>query len=107
MDLGPVGVVAGLILLAQTVIAAYFASRNKHLSARSKRLSRLEPAHIDLLDWAFQVRQMAAARGWKGIPALPSSVQGWFLEEEDEDPLELEMLKQQAVRRRERSQDPS
>lgn len=102
LGLGPVGVVAGLILLTQTGIAAFFASRNKHLSVRSKRLSRLEPAHLDLLDWAYQVRRRAAARGWE-LPKLPPSVQEYYLEEEQEESLELEMLGQQVVQRYEAS----
>lgn len=102
-----VGVIAAVLLLAQTVIAAFFASRNKHLSARSKRLSRLEPAHLDLLDWAFQVRTKAAARGWN-LPQLPPSVASYYLEEgEEEMVVEDEMKRLQAVRRHEEQHPPS
>jgi hypothetical protein len=106
MDLGPVGVLAAVILLVQTVIAAISASRNRHLSARSKRLTRVEPAYLDLVDWAYQVQVWASGKGQlKSIPPLPQSVRGIALDEESEMQAELEALKRQAAKRHDR--DPS
>lgn len=103
MDLGPVGVVAAVILLVQTVIAAISASRNRHLSARSKRLSRVEPAYLDLVDWAYQVQVWASGKGQlKTLPPLPHSVRSIALDEETEMQAELEALKRQAARRHDR-----
>lgn len=106
MELGPVGVIAAVILLIQTVIAATSASRNRHLSARSKRLSRVEPAYLDLVDWAYQVQVWASSKGHRNdLPQLPLSVRGIALDEETEMQAELEALKRQAARRHDRESD--
>lgn len=105
-DLGSVGVLAAVILLIQTAIAAISASRNRHLSARSKRLSRVEPAYLDLVDWAYQTQVWATRKGLRPeMPRLPKSVRDLALEEEGDMQVELEALRRQAERRRDNSRD--
>jgi len=75
MDLGPVGVLAGLIVLAQTIIAAIFVSKHRLYVAAYRWRRRMEPIHLDLLDWAFEVQTWAAKRGQRDqLPPLPDSL---------------------------------
>ena len=86
MDLGPVGVVAAVILLAQTIIAAVFAARNRRGDAAYRWRRQMEPVHLDLLDWASSVQMWAAAKGLRqDIPPLPPSLKDYHLEDEPEE----------------------
>lgn len=92
-DLGPVGVVAAVVLLAQTIIAAVFAARNRRGDAAWRWRRRMEPVHLDLLDWASSVQMWAAARGQRDeLPPLPTSLHH-YLAEDDEPPEDLDVLR--------------
>lgn len=109
MQLGPeLGIIGAVVLAAQTFAAWLFAQRNKNLSERSRRLSRLEPAHLDMLKWGYQVRRVAAANGIDHLlPKLPESVERLYLDETDGNLQELESVIriEQAVQRREQRED--
>lgn len=85
-NLGPFGLVGSCIVLIQTCIAAFFLSRHKYLKHRSRRLARIEPAYLELVEWAFNVRTIAASRGKsQSLPPIPESVHKVFVEDEHDD----------------------
>lgn len=71
----PALVVAAVILLVNTTVAALFAGRNKYLQRRSRRLARIEPVHLDMMEWAYTVQTWAIRRGMRReLPPLPPSL---------------------------------
>jgi hypothetical protein len=66
----------------------------------------MEPVHLDLLDWSYEVQMQAIREGRKHrLPPLPESLKGGWLEDEDPD-AELTVLKRQVKRHHERDQAP-
>lgn len=82
LQLGPLGLIVGsLILLVNTLVAAFFQQRNKFLSRRSKRLTAIEPVFLDLLHWTYEVRAQAARQG-RTLPPIPESLTNLSVDEE-------------------------
>lgn len=85
VDIGPVGAIVAAIWLAQTIISAIFAARSKRGEAAWRWRRRMEPVHLDLLDWAWSVQMWAAARGLRDqMPPLPESLRDYHPEEGDD-----------------------
>jgi hypothetical protein len=96
-------VVAGLVLLVNTGVAAYFASKNKRYRNAYSWRKYMEPRHLDLLDWAYNVQTWATKRGLRShLPPLPVSLaEDWTEDDEDVmDPehIQLGLLKRQLER---------
>lgn len=99
MDVATFGaVLAGALVFIQTLIAAFFASRNKRGDAAFRWRKRMEPVHLDLLDWVYETQEWAARNGLRHVlPPLPPSLKNAELDEDSS--LEFEMLKRQVERR--------
>lgn len=78
----PVGVLAGVILLVQTIISVYFAGRNRRGDAAFRWRKRMEPKHLAALDYIYEVRMQAAKEG-RRLPPLPPELAA---DDEDDDP---------------------
>lgn len=74
-SLGPLGVVLVAVSLLSQVIIAIFATRNRRGDAAWRWRKRMEPVHLDLLDWASSVQMWAAVKGVReDLPPLPKSL---------------------------------
>lgn len=77
-------------MLVQTVVAAYFASRNRRAAAAWRWRRRMEPVHLDLLDWASSVQIWAAAKGLRGqLPPIPPTLAAYLDQEVEDGDLDL------------------
>lgn len=60
----------------------------------------MEPVHLDMLDWAYEVQVQAAREGRRHqLPPLPRSLRASELDDEDEA-VDPELLRLQRVERR-------
>lgn len=73
---GPAGVIVGsIVVLINTLVAAYFANKNKSLLAASRRLRRIEPRYIKSLDFILSVEEWAAMNKMSSrLPRLPEFI---------------------------------
>lgn len=83
--LGPYGVVfVAASLLINSAIGAFFAFRNKRGAAAWRWRKWIEPRHLALLDWSFEV-QVQARKQRMELPPLPASLSDLELDEDEED----------------------
>jgi hypothetical protein len=94
-------VIAGLIPLVTTTVAAISVSKNKEGAAALRWRRRMEPVHLDLLDWSYEVQMQANREGRRhSLPPLPESLRGGWFEDDGQDE-NLAELKRQVRRRHE------